>query len=63
MTEYLIYFVMLLYVFSLAILYLEYRHRLIGQEREHRHELAELNQRLRRIENRIASIEENTVRV
>ncbi len=63
MDHYLIYFVLVFYVFSLAILYLEYRHRLLSQEREHRHEVADLNQRLRRIENRLASIEENTVRV
>ncbi|MCE5228384.1 hypothetical protein LLG95_02145 [bacterium] len=63
MSEILLYFVLAFYVFSLAILYLEYRHRLIGQERDHHRELAELSARLRRIENRVASIEENAVRV
>lgn len=63
MEPYLIYFVLTFYVFSLAIIYLEYRHRLIGQEKEHHRDFAELNARLRRIENRLAMLEENTIRV
>lgn len=63
MTDYLIYFVLVFYVFSLAILYLEYRHRLLGQERDHHREIREMTARLRRVENRLATIEENTVRV
>lgn len=63
MTDYLIYFVLVFYVFSLAILYLEYRHRLLSQDYEHRREVAELTARLRRVENRLATVEENTVRV
>ncbi|MEN6624770.1 MAG: hypothetical protein ABFD69_00925 [Candidatus Sumerlaeia bacterium] len=63
MEVYAIYFVLTFYVFSLAILYLEHRHRVLGQERDHHRDLAELNSRLRRIENRLALLEENTIRV
>ncbi len=57
-----IWFLLAFYLFSLAVLYAEHRHRLLGQELAHRRELDDLGERLRRIESRLAMIEETTIR-
>ncbi len=58
-----IWFILVFYAFSLAILYLEHRHRLTQREALCRAEIEVLRERLRRTESRVATLEENAVKI